>query len=222
MPEELNSTCMTHPGPIRSNYQQGLLERKDLSPDPMEMFRRWWAEAIAADIYEVNAMTLATVSPEGQPSARTVLLKGILDEGFEFYTNYKSHKAREMEMNPQVALLFFWKELEKQIRIEGIVEKVSEERSKQYFQSRPRSSQIGAWASPQSQVIQNRQEIINEVIRLEKQFEGEDPLPLPEHWGGYLVRPHAYEFWQGRENRLHDRFVYTKEKAGWSINRLAP
>ncbi len=213
---------MTHPGPIRSNYQQGLLERKDLSPDPMEMFRRWWAEAIAADIYEVNAMTLATVSPEGQPSARTVLLKGILDEGFEFYTNYKSHKAREMEMNPQVALLFFWKELEKQIRIEGIVEKVSEERSKQYFQSRPRSSQIGAWASPQSQVIQNRQEIINEVIRLEKQFEGEDPLPLPEHWGGYLVRPHAYEFWQGRENRLHDRFVYTKEKAGWSINRLAP
>ena len=213
---------MSHPGPIRSNYQQGILERKDLSPDPMEMFRRWWAEAIAAEIYEVNAMTLATVSPEGQPSARTVLLKGILDEGFEFYTNYKSHKAREMEMNPKVALLFFWKELEKQIRIEGIVEKVREERSKEYFQSRPRSSQIGAWASPQSKVIQNRQEIIDEVIRLDKQFEGEDPLPLPEHWGGYLVRPNLFEFWQGRENRLHDRFVYAREKEGWSINRLAP
>ncbi len=213
---------MTNPGPIRYHYQKGTLERKDLAGDPMVMFQQWWDEAVREDLYEVNAMTLATVSPEGQPSARTVLLKGITESGFEFYTNYQSQKAQDMLRNPQVALLFFWKELEKQIRIEGIVEKVSEERSKAYFQSRPRSSQIGAWASPQSQVIQDRQEIIDEVVRLEKRFEGEDPLPLPEHWGGYLVKPHLFEFWVGRENRLHDRFRYTRQGVTWNIDRLAP
>jgi pyridoxamine 5'-phosphate oxidase len=213
---------MSTPEHIRKSYQHGELNRSDLTRDPLDLFRQWWKEALAAEIAEPNAMTLATVGPNQRPSARTVLLKGISDDGFEFYTNYRSRKAGDMEINPQVALLFFWKELERQVRIEGYVEKVSRQQSQQYFQSRPLGSQIGAWASPQSQVIEDRSVLDNAVTRIEEQFIGQDPLPLPNHWGGYIVRPHLYEFWQGREDRLHDRFEYILDEKHWKISRLAP
>jgi len=187
------------------------------------MFRRWWHEAIESEIDETNAMTLATVNQSGQPSARIVLLKGLHPDGFEFFTNYQSQKAMDMEANQHVALLFFWKELERQVRIEGIVEKVSRERSEAYFQSRPRGSQIGAWSSPQTQVIPERSVIENNIKTTEEKYAELDPLPLPDHWGGYLVRPHQYEFWQGRADRLHDRFRYQSGTSGiWHIERLAP
>ena len=172
------------------------------------MFRRWWHEAIEAEIEEANALTLATVNLHGQPSARIVLLKGLHQDGFEFFTNYESQKAKDMGVNNHVALLFFWKEMERQVRIEGLVEKVIKERSEQYFQSRPRGSQIGAWSSPQTQVIPDRSVIENNLKATEEKYAEVDPLPLPEHWGGYLVRPNQYEFWQGRPDRLHDRFRY--------------
>ena len=187
------------------------------------MFRRWWHEAIEAEIDEANAMTLATVNLYGQPSARIVLLKGLHQDGFEFFTNYESQKAKDMAVNNHVALLFFWKELERQVRIEGLVEKVTKERSEQYFQSRPRGSQIGAWSSPQTQVIPGRSVIENNLKVTEEKYAEVDPLPLPEHWGGYLVRPNQYEFWQGRPDRLHDRFRYTQQPGGlWGVDRLAP
>lgn len=208
---------------LRKAYHLGALEYEDLTLDPMDMFRRWWHEAIGAEIEEANAMTLATANAKGQPSARIVLLKGLHQEGFEFFTNYDSDKAKEMTDNPQAALLFFWKEMERQIRIEGHVEKVSKERSEQYFQSRPRGSQIGAWTSPQSQVIPDRSVLEANAKQVEEKFAGIDPLPAPAHWGGYIVRPQLIEFWQGRANRLHDRFRYTMQPDGhWAINRLAP
>lgn len=208
---------------LRKSYHLGSLDIKDLTTEPLDMFRRWWHEAIEAEIDEANAMTLATVNHQGQPSARIVLLKGLHQEGFEFFTNYESQKARDMEVNGQVALLFFWKELERQVRIEGLVEKVTKERSEQYFQSRPRGSQIGAWSSPQTQVIPDRSVIENNLRATEEKYAEVDPLPLPEHWGGYLVRPRQYEFWQGRPDRLHDRFRYTQQPGGlWAVDRLAP
>ena len=213
---------MSNPQDIRKSYQRAELKDSDLSPDPLVLFNQWWKEALDANLTEPNAMTLATVSQDGQPSARTVLLKGISNHGFEFYTNYESKKASEMEENPKVAILFFWKELERQIRIEGVVEKVSRERSREYFQSRPLGSQIGAWASPQSRMIEDREELDNAVSRIEQKFIGQDPLPLPDHWGGYIVKPHLFEFWQGRQDRLHDRFEYVLENKLWNIRRLAP
>lgn len=208
---------------LRKSYHLGSLDIKDLTTEPLDMFRRWWHEAIEAEIDEANAMTLATVNHQGQPSARIVLLKGLHQEGFEFFTNYESQKAKDMEVNGQVALLFFWKELERQVRIEGLVEKVTKERSEQYFQSRPRGSQIGAWSSPQTQVIPDRSVIENNLRATEEKYAEVDPLPLPEHWGGYLVRPRQYEFWQGRPDRLHDRFRYTQQRGGlWTVDRLAP
>lgn len=208
---------------LRKAYHLGALEHEDLTLDPMDMFRRWWHEAIGAEIEEANAMTLATANAQGQPFARIVLLKGLHQEGFEFFTNYDSDKAKEMAENPQVALLFFWKEMERQVRIEGKVEKVSKERSEQYFQSRPRGSQIGAWTSPQSQVIPDRSVLEANAKQVEEKYADIDPLPVPEHWGGYIVRPHTIEFWQGRANRLHDRFRYGLQPDGhWAINRLAP
>jgi len=201
----------------------GSLDTKDLTTDPLDMFRRWWHEAIEAEIDEANAMTLATVNLHGQPSARIVLLKGLHQDGFEFFTNYESQKAKDMGVNNHVALLFFWKEMERQVRIEGLVEKVIKERSEQYFQSRPRGSQIGAWSSPQTQVIPDRSVIENNLRTTEEKYAEVDPLPLPEHWGGYLVRPQQYEFWQGRPDRLHDRFRYVHKPDGlWVVERLAP
>jgi pyridoxamine 5'-phosphate oxidase len=208
---------------LRKSYQLGSLDLKDITPEPLDMFRRWWHEAIEGEIDEANAMTLATVNQVGQPSARIVLLKGLHPDGFEFFTNYQSQKARDMEVNSQVALLFFWKEMERQVRIEGVVEKVSRERSEEYFQSRPRGSQVGAWSSPQTQVIQDRSVIEKNILSTEEKYAQLDPLPLPDHWGGYLVRPHQYEFWQGRADRLHDRFRYVHKPDGlWVVDRLAP
>lgn len=208
---------------LRKAYHKGTLDRQDIPQDPMDLFRQWWHEAIEAEIDEANAMTLATIDRAGYPSARIVLLKGLHQDGFEFFTNYLSPKAQDMEVNRHVALLFFWKEMERQIRIEGKVEKVSKERSEQYFQSRPRGSQIGAWASPQSQVIPDRSVIENNLKTTEEKYADLDPLPLPDHWGGYLVRPLYFEFWQGRPDRLHDRFRYTQHPGGpWAVDRLAP
>ena len=213
---------MSNPENIRQSYQRAELNESELLTDPFEQFNRWWNDVLDANLKEANAMTLATVGSDGQPSARTVLLKGISNHGFEFYTNYESKKAMEMEQNPKVALLLFWKELERQIRIEGIVEKTSRERSKEYFQSRPLGSQIGAWASPQSKVIEDRDELDNAVARIEQKFIGQDPLPLPDHWGGYIVKPYLFEYWQGRQDRLHDRFEFVLENQTWVIRRLAP
>lgn len=209
---------------LRKSYQRSALETADLTPDPLDLFRRWWHEAIDAEIEEANAMTLATVDDLGRPAARIILLKGLSNEGLEFFTNYESRKAHDMAQNPNVALLFFWKELERQIRLEGTVEKVSPERSESYFQSRPRGNQIGAWSSPQSQVIPDRSVLEKNVQTILEKFGDMDPLPRPEHWGGYLVRPYVFEFWQGREDRMHDRFKYSKypNETTWKIERLAP
>lgn len=208
---------------LRKSYHKGSLDFIELTTDPLDLFRRWWHEAIESEIDEANAMTLATVNLKGQPSARIVLLKGLHQDGFEFFTNYQSHKSKDMEDNPHVALLFFWKELERQVRIEGLVEKVSKERSEKYFQSRPRGSQVGAWSSPQTKVISDRSVIEDNIKSTEEKFAGLDPLPLPDHWGGYLVKPNHYEFWQGRPDRLHDRFRYRSQPDGlWTIERLAP
>jgi pyridoxamine 5'-phosphate oxidase len=213
---------MSVPEHQRSEYLKSTLDLSDLTPDPLALLTQWWEAAHREEIVEVNAMTLATVDEQNRPSARIVLLRGITPEGIEFYTNYQSRKAIEIAYNPNVALIFFWKEMERQVRVEGVAEKLSRVRSEAYFQSRPRGSQIGAWASPQSEIIKDRSEIDDAVRDIEKRFEGQETLPLPEYWGGYLVRPYTIEFWQGRDNRLHDRFRYKLEGDQWVIERLAP
>lgn len=206
---------------IRTDYKLRSLDESDVANEPFGQFTRWWEEATASDIHEVNAMTLATVSPDGTPSARIVLLKGYDESGFVFYTNYRSHKAADMEANNKVALLFFWKELERQVRIEGIIDKVEAAQSDEYFNSRPEGSKIGAWASPQSTVIASREVIEENVAELEKSFAGKQ-IDRPPHWGGYIVKPTLVEFWQGRPSRLHDRIQYVLRNNEWLIERLAP
>ncbi len=207
---------------MRTSYKKGALEKEDLSDDPMHLAKAWFQEAIDQKIYEANAMSLSTVSLEGQPTIRTVLLKGIDESGYIFYSNYHSRKAQEMEANPKAAILLFWRELERQIRIEGSIEKISEEASIEYFKSRPKGSQLGAWASPQSKVISDRSVLDDRLEELKTVYQNHERLPKPAHWGGYRLVPHYYEFWQGRESRLHDRFEYKKEDDDWVINRLAP
>lgn len=198
------------------------LEEKDVASDPVEQFEKWWDQAINSGIDEINAMTLATVNSKGAPSARVVLLKGYNQEGFVFFTNYDSHKAHDMAAHPLACLVFFWKELERQVRIEGVVEKIAPEKSDEYFLSRPRGSQLGAWASPQSRVVPNRSVLESAKTEVEIRFAGM-PVTRPPHWGGYVVRPLQVEFWQGRPDRMHDRIVYTMEEPGmWRIERLAP
>ena len=207
---------------IRKDYMLHSLSEKDVAPNPIDQFTRWWDDALNSEIDEVNAMTLATVTAEGFPSARIVLLKGYTEDGFVFFTNYESHKGKELAQNPRACLVFFWKVLERQVRIEGNVEKISAEESEAYFQSRPIGSRIGAWASPQSTVISGREVIENNVVELEKKY-ANTPIPRPEHWGGYIVKPVNIEFWQGRSSRLHDRILYTAQKdLLWKIERLAP
>jgi pyridoxamine 5'-phosphate oxidase len=206
---------------IRKDYKMQSLAEEDTAANPFEQFDKWWQEAIASNIDEVNAMTLATVNEQGKPSARIVLLKGLKPEGFEFFTNYNSNKAQQIEANSNVALVFFWKELERQIRIEGTIKKVADEVSVNYFLSRPIASQIGAWASPQSQVINNREILEQNVTKYQQQFE-QEAMQRPPHWGGYIVQPVSIEFWQGRRSRLHDRILYTQENGSWSKCRLAP
>ena len=206
---------------IRKDYRLHTLEENDVAKDPVEQFAKWWNEALASEIGEVNAMTLATATTTGLPSARIVLLKSFDENGFVFFSNYTSSKGSQLERNPHAALVFFWKELERQVRIEGTVEKTDEKESDTYFLSRPEGSRLGAWASPQSRVITGRSVLEENMERYSRQFEGN--IPRPVFWGGYLVRPSSIEFWQGRSNRLHDRIHYLKKENGdWIIRRLAP
>ena len=206
---------------IRKDYKMKSLLEEDVKSNPIEQFSDWWNEAVSSQIEEVNAMTLATSTPDGASSARIVLLKGFSEKGFKFYTNYDSHKGAELAKNPRAALVFFWKELERQVRIEGTVEKVSEEDSEAYFKTRPAASKIGAWASPQSALIEGRHVIEENVLKYKEKF-GEENIPKPPHWGGYIVKPVKIEFWQGRRSRLHDRILYTRQDANWKIERIAP
>ncbi|MBL0132930.1 MAG: pyridoxamine 5'-phosphate oxidase [Chitinophagaceae bacterium] len=207
---------------IRKDYILHSLSEKDIAADPFRQFAIWWQEAETAEILEVNAMTLATASAEGVPSARIVLLKGYDERGFVFFTNYESYKGKDMLENPRACLVFFWKELERQVRITGIIEKVSAIESDEYYNSRPEGSRIGAWVSPQSQTIEGR-EWLEENERKYKEMFADKPITRPAHWGGYRVKPVKIEFWQGRSSRLHDRIQFTLQETGsWQIERLAP
>jgi pyridoxamine 5'-phosphate oxidase len=207
---------------LRHDYVAHGLRRTDLDADPIKQFAVWFGEAAAAEIRDVNAMALATVDATGAPSTRIVLLKGISDRGFVFFTNYLSEKGQQLEANPRASLNIFWVQLERQIRIDGAVEKTSRAESEEYFHSRPLGSQLGAWASRQSEVVANRDTLEAQLKLVTEQYSG-GKIPLPPHWGGYRVIPHRIEFWQGRTNRLHDRFRYLREEDGsWKIDRLSP
>lgn len=206
---------------LRNDYTLSGLDRLDVLPDPIAQFRQWFEAALSAQVPEPNAMHISTVTAEGRPDGRIVLLKDVSDAGFTFFTNYQSRKGQELTQHPFAALTFFYPELERQIRIEGRVEKVSSEESDAYFNSRPRGSQIGAWVSHQSTVIDSRNVLENRQRELEAQFAGQT-IPRPPHWGGFRVVPDMLEFWQGRPSRLHDRIRYRKENNNWLIERLSP
>ena len=205
----------------REEYARGGLSESDLADEPIAMFQRWYAEAQDAGVHEPNAVVVSTATAEGVPSSRIVLLKGVSDEGFVFYTNLTSRKGRELTANPHVSLLFPWHPLERQVRIEGTASLLSRADVADYFAVRPRGSQLGAWASHQSSVVPDREALASAYAEVEARFEG-DVVPPPEEWGGYLVRPEAVEFWQGRPSRLHDRLVYRRSADGWATARLAP
>ncbi|HVS94291.1 MAG TPA: pyridoxamine 5'-phosphate oxidase [Mucilaginibacter sp.] len=207
---------------IRNEYQAAKLSESDTAADPIKQFDKWFKEALASQQHEPTAMTLATATPDGRPSARIVLMKGFDKEGFSFYTNYLSRKGKEIAKNPLGALTFFWDTLERQVRIEGTIEKLSREESEKYFHSRPKGSQVGAVASPQSQEIPGREGLKKKWQELEAQYAGKD-IPKPSHWGGYILKPRMIEFWQGRPSRLHDRILYKKtDNQNWKKVRLAP
>lgn len=207
---------------IRKEYRLQTLSEKDVLKDPIDQFDKWWQEAVHAGIDEVNAMTLATASADGMPDARIVLLKGFDTNGFSFFTNYNSSKGQQLLENPRATLVFFWKELERQVRISGLVSLASEKASDDYFNSRPESSRLGAWASPQSEVIESREWLEENEKKLREKWTGSS-VTRPLHWGGYVVRPVQMEFWQGRPSRLHDRILFSLQGNGqWKIERLAP
>ena len=206
---------------IRKVYQKQSLLEESVDSNPLDQFRKWWEEVIQSGIDEPNAMNLSTCSKECKPSSRIVLLKEVNENGFVFFTNYDSHKGREMEQNNFVSILFFWKELERQVRVEGKVEKLHADKSDAYFASRPRESQLGAWSSPQSTVIESRSILEKNEQKYSDLFENKI-IERPPHWGGYLVIPNKVEFWQGRPGRLHDRLCYSITAQGWIIQRLAP
>ncbi|MFL5753296.1 MAG: pyridoxamine 5'-phosphate oxidase [Bacteroidia bacterium] len=205
---------------LRKDFSGELLDEHEVSENPVIQFELWFKEAIKANANEPNAMVLSTAS-HNKPSARVVLLREYGDKGFSFFTNYNSRKGKDLSENPFACLTFFWPELERQIRIEGIAEVNTKEASDNYFNSRPRNSRIGAWSSPQSKVIRNREELEKLVSDFNKKYPGEN-VPRPEHWGGYILKPTYFEFWQGRPSRLHDRICYTLENGKWKIERLAP
>ena len=213
---------MDHVARLRKEYTRGGLKEPDTDPNPIVQFRTWFDESLASNLHEPNAMTLATATPDGRPSARTVLLKGFDERGFVFYTNYEGRKGRELEANPYCALLFYWGELERQVRIEGRVRRVSDKESDTYFAGRPRGSKLGAWASEQSRPVRDRGTLEHRLRELEVEYEGRE-VPRPPFWGGYRVEPETIEFWQGRENRVHDRLIYRRsEDGGWRRERLQP
>jgi pyridoxamine 5'-phosphate oxidase len=205
---------------LRREYARARLDEATVSPDPVTEFARWFEEAVKAKVLEPNAMTLATVGDNGAPSARMVLLKGFDQRGFVFFTDYRSQKGIELSRNPRAALVFYWPELERQVRISGRTVTISREESEAYFRTRPRSSRISAWVSHQSQVIESRRALEEKVPELERRFP--DDVPLPPYWGGFRLDADMIEFWQGRESRLHDRIRYTREPGGWRLERLAP
>jgi pyridoxamine 5'-phosphate oxidase len=213
-------------GRLRREYGDHGLDVPDLEGDPISMFRRWLHDAITAGLHEPNAMVVATVGADGRPSARTVLLKGLDAGGFVFYTNYESRKAAEIDVNPHVSLLFPWHDLQRQVRVDGTATRVSREESAAYFAQRPRESQLGAWSSPQSQVVASRSALDERYGGVLARFADTDDVPLPPFWGGFRVTPASVEFWQGRKGRLHDRLVYVRAEddphAPWTVRRLAP
>jgi pyridoxamine 5'-phosphate oxidase len=211
---------MTKLSDLRKSYMKGSLSEEDVQSNPIEQFHIWFQQARDSDIPEPNAMTVASADANGKPSARIVLIKEVTEAGFVFFTNYDSHKGQDLTANPHAALLFFWPELERQIRIEGIVEKLSESESDEYYHSRPLDSRIGAWASPQSQIISSRTQLVTKAAEYALKF-ALNP-PRPPHWGGFRVKPELMEFWQGRPSRLHDRIQYSRTDSAWKIDRLAP
>lgn len=206
---------------LRNEYKTRALLENEVQNDPVRQFDQWFREALKAEVHEPNAMTLATAGKNGQPSARIVLLKGYDPKGFVFYTNYNSRKSLQLQENPLAAMIFFWPELERQVRIEGRTEKIEAELSEQYFNSRPLGNRLGAWVSPQSEVIPDRTYLENRLQEYMERYPDEK-VPRPEHWGGYRLYPELIEFWQGRPNRLHDRLCFTKKEDSWSMSRLAP
>jgi pyridoxamine 5'-phosphate oxidase len=205
----------------REDYARGGLSETDLTADPLALFERWYADAVAAGLHEPNAMAVATASPDGFPSARFVLLKGVTPDGFVFYTNLGSRKGRDLLANPRCALLFPWNPLERQVRVEGHAAELSRAEVESYFTVRPRGSQLGAWASHQSTVVSGRAELDQAYDAAAARFDGVD-VPVPDEWGGFRVRPERVEFWQGRTGRMHDRLVYRRTTDGWATERLAP
>lgn len=207
---------------LRQEYDNEVLHREDVADNPFTQFERWWQEIIQQEIFQPNAMTLATATANGRPSARTVLLKEMTTEGFVFYTNYHSRKGAELAQNPHACLLFYWRQFHRQVRVEGTITTVASETSDAYFASRPRGSQLGAWASPQSQSLENREELEGKLTAVTNQYTNQT-IPRPPHWGGYILLPNYFEFWQGQPSRLHDRLSYTLTKdSNWRIERLAP
>ena len=206
---------------LRHDFSKMTLDESMADADPVKQFSAWFHEAIKAEVNEPNAMTISTVDGQNRPSSRVVLLRNYDEKGFVYYTNYNSRKAKDIEKNNAAALLFFWPELERQVRIEGKLVKQSGEESDKYFNSRPRESRIGAWASPQSEIISDRKALEDELAIIEKKFEGKE-IPRPEWWGGYVLVPDRFEFWQGRPGRLHDRICYLRKENHWKIARLAP
>ncbi|MFT4095133.1 MAG: pyridoxamine 5'-phosphate oxidase [Niabella sp.] len=207
---------------IRTQYSLKSLLESEALPDAIAQFEQWWKEALHAELTEVNAMTLATAAADGTPDARIVLLKDVSTAGFTFFTNYESRKGRELSENPKACLVFFWKELERQVRIYGTVSKISKEKSDAYFFSRPVGSQIGAIASHQSSVIESREQLEARVKSIQNAMAAGQPVQKPDYWGGYIVKPESIEFWQGRPSRLHDRLLYTAQGDQWKIERLSP